>query len=108
MSHLTNCSWRLADGARDGKLVYRRPLGPTELGFYWDHVFYGVATTIDHTELEVEPGHEDAMFASENIERTWLCMKRRFPLVGASVDELPGSDIVEFVVDEQKLGVLRP
>ena len=88
--------------------VFRRPLGHLELGFYWDVVHNGVAITSNHIELEADAGCENELFAIENVERAWLRMKQRFPLLGASIEELPGAEKVEFVLRESALYTLRP
>lgn len=91
-----------------GDSVFRRPLGNTELKFYWDTVFNGVAISIQHIELEPEATYAKDLFSKENLEKSWIRMKQRFPLLGASVEELPDSDAVEFVVHERSLMLIRP
>ncbi|EKM60582.1 uncharacterized protein PHACADRAFT_246598, partial [Phanerochaete carnosa HHB-10118-sp] len=59
-------------------------------------------------ELEAVAGCEGELFARGNVERAWLRMKQRFPLLGASVEELPGTEKVEFVLRESALHILRP
>ncbi|EKM60578.1 uncharacterized protein PHACADRAFT_51780, partial [Phanerochaete carnosa HHB-10118-sp] len=87
---------------------FRRPLGPLELSFYWDACFNGVAVLINRLELEATQGLEDELLAEENVRRAWLRMKQRFPLLGATVEELPGSEKVEFILRESALHTLRP
>ena len=99
--------WRRTETKADGD-TFRRPLGDTELKFYWDTVFNGVAISIQHIELEPEYAFTDDLFSRENIESSWIRLKQRFPLLGASVEELPGSDVVEFVVNEHSLTVIKP
>ncbi|KAL5494922.1 hypothetical protein ACEPAI_384 [Sanghuangporus weigelae] len=88
--------------------TYRRPLGDTELGFYWDSVFNGTAITISHDELDADPDLEHHLLSELNVRRAWLRMKQRYPLLGASIDELDGSSTVEFIVDEESLQKHRP
>ncbi|KAL5535827.1 hypothetical protein ACEPAF_3921 [Sanghuangporus sanghuang] len=88
--------------------TYRRPLGDTELGFYWDSVFNGTAITISHDELDADPDLEHDLLSELNVRKAWLRMKQRYPLLGASIDELDGSDTVEFTVDEESLQKHRP
>lgn len=102
---VASVSWRQVDGPEP---VFRRSLGPLELSFYWDAQFNGVAVLINRLELEAAEGLEDELLAEENIRLAWLRMKQRFPLLGASVEELPGSERVEFVLRESSLRTLRP
>ena len=87
--------------------IFRRPLGLTERGFYWDSVFRGTATTINHFEFDLENGEVGEVFSRGNVERVWLYMKQAFPLLGSWVEELAdtlgGKEILKFVVDEQRL-----
>ena len=106
MSLLSAPGWRQVDSAQGP--VFRRPLGLTELGFYWDSEFNGVAVSVNHLELEVNEDEGPLVFAKENVELAWLRLKQRYPLLGASVEELPGSEQVEFVVTESALRQLRP
>ena len=106
MDHFLNVGgWRQVDSA-DGP-VFRRPLGLTELGFYWDTVCNGVAVTVNHIQLVAEEGHEHVL-SKENVEFAWLRMKQRFPLLGASVEESPGAERAEFVLEESSLRRIRP
>jgi hypothetical protein len=98
-------SWRQVESAEG--TVFRRPLGLTELGFYWDTANNGVATTINHLELEVEAGYEHVL-SKDNLEVSWLRLKQRFPLLGASVEELPRSEHADFVLAESTLRCIRP
>ncbi|EJD03599.1 uncharacterized protein FOMMEDRAFT_105696 [Fomitiporia mediterranea MF3/22] len=98
----TSHGWRLVEEYPNTS-IYRRPLGNTELGFYWDSVFSGTAITISHDEIVAEEGFERALFEEANVTRAWLRMKQRFPLLGALVDESPDSNTVEFVVEEALL-----
>ncbi|KAL5526131.1 hypothetical protein ACEPAG_7469 [Sanghuangporus baumii] len=107
-SKLANLSWRRSARPQSGEgSVFRRPLGAGELRFYWDYVFNGTAVTTGHLVLEAEPEYEKRIFCKENIETAWMRMKQRFPLLAASVDELPDSKIVEFVLDEMSLHTVR-
>ncbi|TDL25416.1 hypothetical protein BD410DRAFT_819988 [Rickenella mellea] len=80
--------------------VYRRPLGNTELGFYWDSVFSGTADTIQHVEVDVTDDHHDH-FSQENVRRSWLYMKTKYPLLGCTVEEAMDSQLVEFVIPQR-------
>ncbi|KAL5485657.1 hypothetical protein ACEPAI_6698 [Sanghuangporus weigelae] len=107
-SKLANLSWRRSARTQSGEgSVFRRPLGAGELRFYWDSAFNGTAVTIGHLVLEAEPEYEKRIFCKENIETAWTRLKQRFPLLAASVDELPDSKVVEFVLDEMSLRTVR-
>lgn len=87
--------------------TFRRPLGQTERGFYWDSVFRGTATTINHFEVRCEIGD---VFSKENVTRTWLHLKQMFPLLGCHIEEHPEPDdeeLLEFVVEERLLNTIR-
>ncbi|EJD06372.1 uncharacterized protein FOMMEDRAFT_165199 [Fomitiporia mediterranea MF3/22] len=99
--------WRGNVDARSGSTVFRRPLGVTELTFYWDAVFNGVSTTIIYMALEATGDLSSEVFTRENIELSWIRLKQRFPMLAASVDELPGSECVEFVISEDSLYTVR-
>lgn len=105
MDLLSAAGWRQVNGV---DTIFRRPLGQTELGFHWDAVFNGVAITINRLELEAEEGLEEELFARENVERAWVRLKLRFPLLGATVEELPGTEQVEFILNERHLRSVRP
>lgn len=99
-----NFAWR-----QTAKGVFRRPLGNTELGFYWDSIFNGVAFVVNHVVIETDEGVGERA----NVERAWLKLKKRFPLLGAYVEEIhqpdcPGEKSVEFVLDETRLSSLAP
>ncbi|KAL5503782.1 hypothetical protein ACEPAH_7853 [Sanghuangporus vaninii] len=107
-SEVVNLSWRRSARAQsDEGFIFRRPLGAGELRFYWDTVFNGTAVTIGHLVLEAEPEYEKQIFCKENIETAWMRMKQRFPLLAASVDELPDSKVIEFMLDEMSLHTVR-
>ena len=99
-------AWRLVPDDSQHS-VYRRPLGNTELAFYWDSVFNGTAITISRDELDADPDLEQELFSEPNVRRAWLRMKQRYPLLGATIDERDGSETVEFVVDEESLRANR-
>lgn len=97
--------WRRVD---DEGSTFRRPLGLTEYGFYWDTVFNGVASTATHLELQAEKGFEDKLFSKENLEAAWLRLKQRHPLLGASTEQVPDKERVEFVLREDRLLSILP
>lgn len=101
--------WRSIGGDSSTQATaWRRPLGITEYGFYWDTVLDGTATMIDHLEIEAEASFEHDLFSRTNIETAWLRLKQRFPLLGVSVEEVPCSDRVEFSLTEEQLRSIRP
>ncbi|EJD06369.1 uncharacterized protein FOMMEDRAFT_165197 [Fomitiporia mediterranea MF3/22] len=99
--------WRRTSDPASGTTAFRRPLGLTELQFYWDSIFNGTAVNTLHAVLDVDPTFEHRIFARDNLELTWTRLKQRFPLLGASVEEVPDSDVVEFVLDEASLFSIR-
>lgn len=99
--------WRQVGNTEARRRTFRRPLGPIELNFYWDSQYNGVAVLVNHMDLEAVEGLEDEVFGKKNFELAWLRMKQRFPLLGASVEELPGSEHVEFVLAEESLHRIR-
>lgn len=94
--------WRLLSGSHGHPRSYERTLGLNELGFYWDSAFNGTADTLQHATVEVRAGLGDKVFSVENVMRTWICMKQRFPLLGSQLLER-GKDEVVFVVAEERL-----
>ena len=100
--------WRCVDGDESQGATFRRPLGLTEYGFYWDAVFNGVAVTATHLELSAEKGFEDKLFSKENLESAWLRLKQRYPLLGASTERALDSERVEFVLREDRLLSILP
>lgn len=101
---MASCPWRL-DLSEISKRTYRRLLGKTELGFYWDTVC-GIAITLEHLELEFEVDNE-TILSKENIKNAWIALKRRYPLISSRVEKLPHSEDVEFVIDEDRLDTAR-
>lgn len=99
--------WRCVKNADSQETTYRRPLGMTECGFYWDTVSNGIAITLNHLELEAEEGLEHDLFSKDNLELAWIRLKQRFPLLGAST-EVTSSGRVEFVLSEERLRSIRP
>ena len=98
--------WKLDGPSDEGRDVYRRPLGSTELGFYWDHVYNGTATTVQHLHVEVVEGREE-LLSKQGVERAWIHVKKHYPLLGAQLDEHPDSMGVDFVVREEYLGTVH-
>ena len=101
-------AWRRDPATKDGEAVYRRLLGPTELGFYWDVLFNGVGVAITEAEVEVVRSDTEEMFAQKNLETAWVRLKQRHPLLAARTVDSRGGDSVELVIDERSLTAVRP
>lgn len=80
--------------------VYERPLGLTELNFYWDNVFARTADIAQSAEVEVVKSTGNP-FTVDNISKTWTSMKQQFPLLAARIE--PRGSEAFFVVDEDRL-----
>lgn len=124
--------WTLVDNHPTQGRTFQRPLGVLEVWFLWHGLFNGTADGIQHCELHLLNGSQDAhLFSEANIVRAWLSTKRRYPLAGATMrgaDSAPlrikaatlktaggsgdnGTGFASephFVVREHDLAVLRP
>lgn len=99
-------AWKLLDCT--GPRIYERPLGLTELGFYWDGRFNGTADTLQNAMVEIIDPEKQHLFSVENVTRTWLALKQQFPLLGAYlVDRKEGTDVA-FTVTEDRLAFSGP
>jgi hypothetical protein len=87
--------------------VYERPLGLTELGFYWDSVFERTADTLQHADVEIESSKFEEVTSLSNLTKIWTKLKQQFPLLGARLDER-GDGSVFFVVTADNLKNCRP
>ncbi|KDQ60977.1 hypothetical protein JAAARDRAFT_191101 [Jaapia argillacea MUCL 33604] len=85
--------------------IYRRELGTTELGFYWDGQFNGTADAIAHLVVHARRGGED-VFGSKNVLRAWIALKQQFPLLGSQIDIF--EDTINLLVSENDLGTSHP
>ncbi len=99
-------SWILRHGSSRVGRTYARPLGTTELGFYWDGLFNGTADTMRHAVIEVAP---QSIGELSVFEKAWIGLKRQYPLLGANLEE-QGNDRqqVNFIVNDLDLGRLSP
>lgn len=82
-------------GSEDRR-VFTRPLGLNELRFYYDAHTNGTADMLMHVVTQLTP---DAV--PPDVERAWLALKAKFPLLGATVrvhNSLP-----QLVVAEERL-----
>lgn len=86
--------------------VFTRPLDNNEVGFFYDGTFNGVADMAEHYLVQTT---RDSLFEFQNVARTWIALKRIFPLLGATTKEtdyeIPSAS---FTVTEADLGVTRP
>jgi hypothetical protein len=98
-------SWRSLP--TDNHQVYERPLGLTELCFYWDSVYERIADILQHTEVEIEPSKFEEATNLSNLTKIWTKLKQQFPLLGARLDER-GDGSVFFVVTADNLNKCRP
>lgn len=98
--------WNLDSSSKTSN-IYRRPLGPTEVGFYWDMITGGVATALQQLKFEVAEGHEGNL-SDENIQRAWLRLKQSYPILGSRVEEDPDSNAIDLVLEQARLHVILP
>lgn len=95
-------SWELHQSV--GQRVYSRPLGPLELGFYWDGQFQGTADTCQATEVQVQ---NHAMFSRSKVFQAWTRLKYMHPLLAARTMSLPVDDstdeTIHFVIEEERI-----
>ncbi len=97
-------SWNIHRNTTTGLFSYSRRLGIEELGFYWNSVFYGTATTVQSFEVKVT---DQALLDERNVVRTWLRLKNMFPLIACKVVEGAGADEVRFHLDDERLGKIQ-
>lgn len=91
--------------------AYSRPLGLTELGFYWDSRFNRTADAIQQYQLELAPdAAHTGLCSDEHIQQAWTALKRRFPLLAARWDDTTADSegTVHFIVDEARLDTFLP
>jgi len=81
--------------------VWRRPLGIGEASFFWDSVIDGAFDAVQYEEVDLDSSRLDVM-SPDNIERTWLAVKRRFPLISARIIR-SDDDQVHFEVSEERV-----
>jgi hypothetical protein len=86
---------------RNGSSVWRRSLGSGEASFYWDGVLDGTFDAMQYELIEVANSHLDVLYP-ENINRAWLAVKRRFPLL-ATRTVREDDDRVYFEVSENSI-----
>lgn len=100
-------SWILREAALP-RMVYTRPLGTSELGFYWDGEFAGTGDTLQHVLGELRSAEYRALLSNENLTKAWIGLKQRFPLLASTIDSQPDEGGASFVVDAEHLQCIRP
>ncbi|KAH7889365.1 hypothetical protein F5I97DRAFT_1923912 [Phlebopus sp. FC_14] len=86
--------------------IFSRPLDVTETGFFWDAAFNGTADSLIHVQLRLLNEEDQDIFSEANLIRTWLSVKQRYPLLGATID--PSGGEPRFVVQECRLININP
>ncbi|KAF9231618.1 hypothetical protein BU15DRAFT_82167 [Melanogaster broomeanus] len=99
-------AWTLVNSSPTKGRTFKRPLDAKETGFFWDGVFNGTADSVQHLRLHLLNEADAYIFSESNITRTWLSVKRRYPLVGARVDM--DNEEPHFIVEEHHLGRSNP
>lgn len=98
--------WTVVDGSPPPNRVFTRPLDDNEVGFFYDAAFNGVADIVGHYIVQTT---RDSLFELSNISRTWIALKRIFPLLGATTRETDyEAPNALFTIAEVDLGVTRP
>jgi uncharacterized protein YlxP (DUF503 family) len=89
-----------------GQRVFRRPLGVTEIPYYWDGVFNSTGDTVMHVHLRTTQKNDQDIYSQSNVMRSWASVKRRFPLIAAEIEEHDSR--LHFVIREEAVTNLRP
>ncbi|KAG1733340.1 uncharacterized protein EDB91DRAFT_1057481 [Suillus paluster] len=89
-----------------GRRVFYRPLGITESCFYWDSVFNGTADSTVHVHLRTIQTNDQDIYSQPNVTRSWVSVKRRFPLIAAEVLEHESG--LRFILREEAVTNLGP
>ena len=98
--------WTLVDSSPSPNRIFTRPLDNNEIGFFYDATFNGVADMVAHLIIQTT---QDSLFELSNVTRTWIALKRIFPLLGATTRETDHeANTASFTVAEADLGVVRP
>ena len=98
--------WTLVSDSPSPNRVFTRPLDDNEVGFFYDGTFNGVADMAEHYMVQTT---RDSLFELANVARTWIALKRIFPLLGATTRETDyETTSASFAVAEADLGVTRP
>ena len=98
--------WTLVDDSPPPNRIFTRLTDKNEVGFFYDGTFNGVADMVEHFMVQTM---EDSLFESANVARTWIALKRIFPLLGATTKEIDyEATSASFTVAEADLGITRP
>jgi hypothetical protein len=97
--------WASELEGKDNRRVFSRPLGTAEISFVWDGRFNGTADCIQHLQLRLPNKHDEAMFSDANIIRSWLSLKRRYPILCAQIRSHEG--VEKFFVEEKRVASLN-
>lgn len=97
--------WEVSELERKDNRIFSRPLGGTEMGFAWDGRFKGVADCIQHLQLRLLNKNDEVIFSDANIIKSWLSLKRRFPMLCAQIHSHDG--VEKFFVEEKRVASLN-
>ena len=115
--------WTLVDTHPTQGRTFQRPLEPMEeCSYLYQRFLNGTSDILHHCEIHTGSSQDAHLFSETNIVNAWLSMKRRYPLVGATVrnaDRTPfqfkvpadGAGFISqphFVIQEHDLAILRP
>ena len=115
--------WTLVDTHPTQGRTFQRPLEPMEeCSYLYQRFLNGTTDILHHCEIHTGSSQDAHLFSETNIVNAWLSMKRRYPLVGATVrnaDRTPFQLMVpaggtgffsqpHFVIQEHDLALLRP
>ncbi|KAF5315871.1 hypothetical protein D9611_004763 [Ephemerocybe angulata] len=99
-------SWTQVHSHNGVGTSFERPLGSTELGFYWDSVFRRTADIIRAADVEIEASSIERVLAPATLTRAWTTLKRRYPLMGARIEERSNDEVV-FIVEPVTLSTIN-
>src|SRR5882757_6608268 len=98
--------WTLVDSSTSPNRVFTRSLDKNEIGYFYDGTFNGVADMTEHYMVQTT---RNSLFELANVARTWVALKRIFPLLGATARETDyEAASASFTVAEADLSVTRP
>ena len=98
--------WTPVDDTPSPNRVFTRPVDNNEVGFFYDSTFNGVADMAEHYVVQTT---RDSLFELANVARTWIALKRIFPLLGATTMEMDyETTSASFTVAEADLSITRP
>ncbi|PPR03611.1 hypothetical protein CVT24_007727 [Panaeolus cyanescens] len=100
-------SWVLNEKSTHDHPVYERPLGSTELGFYWDTVCDRTADTLQHLSIECSPKDFKTLLDINRIQTVWSYLKQRFPLLASQIEPRENG-LASFVLASRDLHRNRP